>query len=348
MQLLDRYLTAIKFWLPKKQRDDIAAELAANLQSEIDDRAAERGRPLTDEEIGALLKQHGSPILVASRYQGEHRTVTVGRQLIGPLLFPFYWIAVKVSLVLLLIPAIVPSLVLNPTTNLTREIGHVFYRSLGLALPTLFFLTLAFAAIDAGLRKFHLLEKWTTGWEPSQLPSRERQAKQVRRSSSIAGIIVQSIFILWWMGHTSLPYLVVSGSGATIHSVPLWASLHLPILVIAFVCLAQHWINLAQPNWRWLPPLTGLGICLGSLVWLYPLLQSSPLLTITIPNGGAGAGHAAMPLNQVISISLEWLWLGIALVGAIHAWRLAWVAWDSLPRTTTLPRNGASHGISLI
>ncbi|MEO6873065.1 MAG: hypothetical protein ABI233_12725 [Chthoniobacterales bacterium] len=71
MQLLDRYLTAIKFWLPKKQRDDIAAELAANLQSEIEDRAAERGRPLTDEEVGALLKQHGSPILVASRYQGN-------------------------------------------------------------------------------------------------------------------------------------------------------------------------------------------------------------------------------------------------------------------------------------
>ncbi|MGI8437910.1 MAG: hypothetical protein ACR2NX_13580, partial [Chthoniobacterales bacterium] len=161
MQLLDRYLTAIKFWLPKTHRDDIAAELAANLQSEIDDRAAERGRPLTDEEIGTLLKQHGSPVLVASRYQGEHRTVTFGRQLIGPLLFPFYWIAVKVSLVLLLIPAIVPSLVLNSTTNLTRELGHVLYRSLGYALPTLFFLTLAFAAIEVGLRKFRLLEKWT-------------------------------------------------------------------------------------------------------------------------------------------------------------------------------------------
>ena len=40
MQLLDRYLTAIKFWLPKAQRDDIAAELGANLQAEIDDRAA--------------------------------------------------------------------------------------------------------------------------------------------------------------------------------------------------------------------------------------------------------------------------------------------------------------------
>ncbi|MEO6873066.1 MAG: hypothetical protein ABI233_12730 [Chthoniobacterales bacterium] len=253
----------------------------------------------------------------------------------------------KVSLVLLLIPAAVPSLVLNPTTNPARELGHVLYRSLGLALPTLFFLTVVFAALDAGLRKFHLLEKWTTGWEPSQLPSPERQAKQVRRSRSIAGIIIQSIFILWWLGHTSLPYLVVNRNGAAVQFVPLWNSLHLPILVIAFVCLAQHWINLAQPNWRWLPPLTGLAICLGSLVLLYPLLKTSTLITITTTNGAAPLDHVASHLNQVISISLGWTWLGIALIGVIYAWRLVWVAWDSLPRATTT-RTGAPHSIPLI
>jgi len=115
MQLLDRYLTAVKFWLPQKQREDIAAELAANFQSEIDDRAAELGRPLNDDEVAALLKQQGTPILVASRYQQEHRTVTFGRQLIGPILFPFYWTAIKVTLVLLLIPGIVPAVVLART-----------------------------------------------------------------------------------------------------------------------------------------------------------------------------------------------------------------------------------------
>src|SRR5450432_1405405 len=101
MQFLDRYLTAVKFWLPKQHRDDIVAELAGNLQAEIDDRVAELGRPLTDDEIAALLKQHGSPILVASRYQQEHRTVTFGRQLIGPIVFPYYWTAIRVMLVLL-------------------------------------------------------------------------------------------------------------------------------------------------------------------------------------------------------------------------------------------------------
>src|SRR6185312_2053479 len=108
MQLLDRYLTAIKFWLPKKERNDIAAELEANLRAEIDDRAASLGRPLSDDEIAALLKQHGPPFLVASRYQSEQRTVAFGHQLIGPVVFPFYWTAMKVALVLLLVPGIIP------------------------------------------------------------------------------------------------------------------------------------------------------------------------------------------------------------------------------------------------
>lgn len=342
MQLIDRYITAVKFWLPKKQREDIATELAANLQSEIDDHAATAGRPLTDGEVAALLRQHGAPILVASRYQQEHRTVTFGRQIIGPLIFPFYWIAVKVSLVLLLIPAVASSLALNATTNPARELAHLLYRSLGLALPTLFFLTIAFALIEACLIRFRLLEKWTSDWDPRRLPSLERQAKQVRRSTSIAGIILQSIFILWWLGHSSFPYLVVSHSGAQINFVPIWSSLHLPILIIAFVCLAQHWINLAQPSWRWLPPLTGMLICLGSLLALYPLMETSPLISITIPSGIAT--HGASHLDSVISISLEWLWLGIIVVGAIYAWRLVWIAWESLPlKTPGASANGAAH-----
>src|SRR3954453_6853729 len=127
--ILDRYLTAVKFWLPKSQRDDIAAELAANLQSEIDDRTEALGRPLTDVELAAFLKQHGPPILVASRYRGEHRTVNFGRQLIGPIVFPYYWIALKISLVLLLVPGFISTVFLNgdgqTISEFTRAMAHV-------------------------------------------------------------------------------------------------------------------------------------------------------------------------------------------------------------------------------
>jgi hypothetical protein len=344
MQLLDRYLTAVKFWLPKKQRDDIAAELAANLQSELDDRAAELGRSLTDAEIAALLKQHGSPILVASRYQQENRTVNFGRQLIGPVVFPFYWIAIKVTIVLLLIPGVVPAVVLGAHGPPFAELGNALVRMARLSLPALLFVTLVFALIDFCLRKFHFLEKWASNWEPRNLPSSDRQAKQVRRSNSIAGIIIQSIFIVWWWNHGGIPYLVVTTAGAQVHFAPILATLHLPILIIAFINLAQHWINLVEPNWRWLPPATGVLTSIAGLVILYPLLHTSPLISIFDRNGIAISAREAAEIQHVLSLGVISLWLGIMIVGAIYAWRLVWLAWQTMPRTVPQSRsNGVAH-----
>src|SRR5438309_9276370 len=36
MELLDRYLQAVRFWLPKAQQEDIIAELSSDLRSQID------------------------------------------------------------------------------------------------------------------------------------------------------------------------------------------------------------------------------------------------------------------------------------------------------------------------
>jgi hypothetical protein len=208
MQLLDRYLSAIKTWLPKKQRDDIAAELAANLHAEADDRASGLGRPLTEDEVAALLKQHGSPILVASRYQEEGRTVTFGRQLIG----------------------------------------------------------------------------------------------------------------------------------SQFHFAPVLTALHLPILIIGFINLAQHWINLAEPDWRWLPAAAGWVMSAAGLIILYPLLGTSPLISISEPNGLPISPAKAAAIQNLIALGMISLWIGIMIVGAIYAWRLVWMAWQAIPHSSTAPR----------
>jgi hypothetical protein len=86
----DRYLQAVRDFLPGRQQDDILRELSENIRSEMADRAGELGRPLSRAEQEAILEQIGSPIVVASRYRGDERSVTFGRQLIGPALFPLY------------------------------------------------------------------------------------------------------------------------------------------------------------------------------------------------------------------------------------------------------------------
>jgi len=346
MQLLDRYLPAIKFWLPKKQRDDIAAELEANLRAEIDDRAATLGRPLSDDEIAALLKQHGSPLLVASHYQEEKHTVTFGRQLIGPVVFPFYWTAIKVSLVLLLIPGIVPAVILGTQAHGQpfAELGHALVRIARLFLPALLLVTLVFAAIDFGLRRFGILEKLGNDWDPRKLPASARQAKQVRRSSSIAGIIIQSLFILWWWNF-GIPYLVVTNGGAQIHLAPVVTSLYAPVLVIMFINLAQHWVNLAEPDWRWLPPATGMLTSILALIFLFPLLGRSPLISISELGGLPLNAREAEEIQRILGHCVTSLWLGILIVGAVFAWRLVWVVWQTVPRH---PSGATKNGMARV
>jgi hypothetical protein len=98
MQIVDRYLDSVKKCLPSAQADDIIKELSENVSSQIEDREAELNRPLSEAEIEAILKQHGHPLVVASRYRQEQRSVSFGRQIIGPALFPFYIRVLKFNL----------------------------------------------------------------------------------------------------------------------------------------------------------------------------------------------------------------------------------------------------------
>jgi hypothetical protein len=80
----------MKTLLPPDNMDDIAAEIRSNLQSLVEDQAMQLGRELSLEEMSAILKQHGHPMVVASRYRDQP-----GRGLISAELFPFYWFTLR-------------------------------------------------------------------------------------------------------------------------------------------------------------------------------------------------------------------------------------------------------------
>jgi HAAS domain-containing protein len=100
MTLVDRYLRAVRDNLPRGQQDDIINELSDNLQSRIEDEAATRGRPLLETEEAEILKEFGHPMAVAARYRGDERSVTFGRRLVGPELFPTYMKVLAVNVVI--------------------------------------------------------------------------------------------------------------------------------------------------------------------------------------------------------------------------------------------------------
>jgi hypothetical protein len=84
MDLVDRYVAAVKRHLPATMQDDIVNELTDDILSQIRDKEDALGRPLGESEQEALLKQYGHPYLLARRYRPQ-------QSLIGPTLFPFYF-----------------------------------------------------------------------------------------------------------------------------------------------------------------------------------------------------------------------------------------------------------------
>src|SRR5215470_10848616 len=136
--LLDRYLQFTGNLLPTRQRDDIIAELRANLLEKINDREESLNRPLTEDEVAVLLKEHGHPMAVAARY------LPVQRLIGGPWL-PLYWLVLRASLAvaaLVLIVRMVVGVVLTQASG-----GSVLGEALqfpGNALMIFAWVTLAF------------------------------------------------------------------------------------------------------------------------------------------------------------------------------------------------------------
>jgi hypothetical protein len=105
MDLVNEYLRAVAALLPKAQRDDIVAELRDTILTRIEEREAELGRPLTDDEIEAVLREVGHPVVIAARYREGPQHV------VGPTLYPYWLFAVKAAIFLQVLAAVVVTVV---------------------------------------------------------------------------------------------------------------------------------------------------------------------------------------------------------------------------------------------
>ena len=99
MDLIDRYLVAVRRQLPSNLQDDIVQELGDSLRSEAEEHEQRTGQPLSADEQAALVKKRGHPWLMASRYLPQ-------QQLIGPALFPYYRQALKIVVFWVVLPIV--------------------------------------------------------------------------------------------------------------------------------------------------------------------------------------------------------------------------------------------------
>ncbi|MDP9121232.1 MAG: hypothetical protein M3O15_07670, partial [Acidobacteriota bacterium] len=245
MEPIDRYLKAVKVYLPREQQDDILKELSDNLLSEMEDRQAELGRPLDPAEQEAILERHGNPMLVAGHYQPVQRSVAFGRQLIGPALFPLYlrvlWINVGIT-VAVCVAAAVAFAGGQPVSQVGSAV--LLHILLQFGIVTVVF-TLAESHLArtpaAPRRSRRTRNRWN-------LRSALEGGQRVPRSQSISELIGITIAVLWWL---AVPHYLdaMLGAAAVLRLGPGTRMLYLPILLLTLAGGVAPAVNLFRPDW---------------------------------------------------------------------------------------------------
>jgi hypothetical protein len=334
MELLDRYLQAVRFWLPRKQQEDIIAELGDDLRSQIEERESVLGRPLNEDELVALLKQAGNPLWVAGRYQKQ-------QALIGPVLFPLYSFVLKIVALGYLVPWLLTWIVLtvfvpshpaiNPALALIRRWGSLWTTTIIIFGSV----TLAFAILERVQSAVSALQRW----DPRKLPRLARPKNRVSRVESVFGLVFSIVFIVWWLSLSRYGHLIFGLIAGFFSLNPALRAWYLPGLVPTCIVALQQCVNILRPQWIWFRAAAGL---LSDSVALFISISVAKIHPYLLPAGGANldAQHtqALVTLNQVISWGILCLIVAICIAAIVHAYQTV----RELRRMSKGSRNGAA------
>lgn len=302
MDLIERYLNAIRRNLPARGADDVIAELRDALANRTEDREAALGRPLTAAETEALVKDFGHPWVVAARYRRQ-------QWLIGPDVFPFYFAVVRI--VALVIAAVLVAIGLARALFGDRDPLQIMFETIGSLSMSLVInigaITIIFALLErAGFPADHIRR-----WSPAQLP--DVTDKQPGPRESAAEVALGIAFLLWWSGVISLPYAPGSAD-FRIEAAPIFMELYWPILILAAARLVHNLIQWLRPRWTLVRRISDAGTAIAWLVLLV-LVYRAGHWAVVVSTG--------MPLDQAAQLEASLnLALKIAIVVSGVMWTL--------------------------
>jgi hypothetical protein len=309
-ELLERYLQAVRVLLPQKQRQDMIRELRENLRSEIEEREAERGGPLDEEELSDVLKRLGHPAVLALRYQQ-------GRSLIGPSVFPVYWFTVKMVLgILAVVHILLPAIVFLISGEPVGRIVGLFLRYPGVALPVLAWITIGFAVLDTPLVR-SVVERALSNWSPRALPPLVEQKSD--RPPSVTGLTVSALLSVWWLVGLRFPVLILGPAANILAFGPIFYQLYVPMIVSAAAIIALGSARLSHPHWTKLHRFGALVVDALGLGILYVLSRADKWFVLS---ESATDVATYQPLIDTVNLGLN-IALPIALVATAvtFAWK---------------------------
>jgi len=328
MDLLERYLQAVRTYLPMSQQEDILKELRENLRGPIEDRESALGRALNEDELAEILKKHGHPLLVATRYRQS-------RHLIGSTLFPFYWLVMKIILAIVGIGYAASVLVLIAQGKPFLEVLGALLSYVGAVLPTFAVVTIIFAVLDIGNSRFRLLERATKvtneKFDPRTLPmlrpaSDFPDAKPISRFKTAFELFFGVGFLLWWIRVSpirKLALFVVLGPVGLADKIPfqlgpVWNIIYWPVIFLSLVSIAQQIVTLIYPDRIKFYSVMKLIANGGSVAILCLLTRVNDILAIA---PGVSDPWKFAETLQIINMTLHYTMFFAAVIAAVECYK---------------------------
>lgn len=325
--LFERYLQAVRKYLPSQRQDDIVAELRANLEAQREERESSLGRPLSEGEMIDWLKELGPPLQMAARYQPP-------RYLIGPTVFPLYWQILRYALMWASVVYVVTSVIQAIVqAHDTSWIVQTVFNWPSFLVVVAAWVTIVFVAFEffferhPDKRPDFLANAYC--WSPTSLPPLEKHpaapGKPRTYTSAVAEFVVEFVVLLWLLLIPRFPYLLLGPGVVVLHYMPLrfapaivwfyWA-----IVVFNAIQLAWHAYNLLNDSWRISSPLQklvkkALGIVPMAILFAAPghvYLEPYP----------AASGHLPQGLN--LADLNHGLFLGVTVITLITVIQFLW------------------------
>lgn len=323
-ELVDRYLQAVRFWVPRS-RQDLVAELAEDLRSQIDDKETELGHPLDFEEVSAILKRCGRPMVVAS-------SLGPRRQLIGPGLYPIYTFVLKMVLLWIQVPVFI--FIIGPV-NLANSSswGTAVARTMGDLWSGLFIsagiITLVFAVIERTVALDPRLAHLECKWDPKSLPPLQKQERKPSLIQAVCEMVFAWFGLVWLLLVPHSPFLIFGPAASFLKAGPLAHTFYLPIVLLGVFGLLRSGMILAKPQWTWMPPFSQLMQSALTLILLNFIVEAVSHLPhgtwpfVALADSAKDSAQyirVAAVVNVSILISIAGAWLGLSIATIVQTW----------------------------
>jgi hypothetical protein len=230
-------------------------------------------------------------MLVASRYSPH-------QYLIGPSMFPFWFIAMRTMLIVV---GLVYVVLAGVGFFVQGKLVQTFIQSTNGFFNTALFwaavVTLVFWFFERNQVRFGFLNNW----QPEKLAA-QRNDMQVKRTDSLFELVIGVLFVVWWWGALSFPASFSHHGKAVEFAISsAWAPYWWGILSLGIVGVALSIADLISPQWRWERLLLRILLNIASIYVVYLLYQQNVLIVVGDGNVEIGKyGNAQVRLNELI------------------------------------------------